>query len=40
MGICDLESDNNLDKFADHNNDAEHERFCELCRLYKEVFLH
>ncbi|KAM7357440.1 uncharacterized protein ACRADG_002791 [Cochliomyia hominivorax] len=39
MGICDLESDNLLDKFGNHGSDQEHEKYCELCRLYKEVFL-
>ncbi|XP_037815920.1 spermatogenesis associated 6-like protein [Lucilia sericata] len=36
VGICDIEPDLHSEKFDDHN----HEKFCELCRLYKEVFLH
>ncbi|XP_023300453.2 spermatogenesis associated 6-like protein [Lucilia cuprina] len=35
VGICDIEPDLHSEKFDDHN----HEKFCELCRLYKEVFL-
>ncbi|TMW50671.1 hypothetical protein DOY81_004239 [Sarcophaga bullata] len=34
--ICDLETDILSEKFEDHNH---HEQYCELCQLYREVFL-